>query len=301
MKNLLLFLLIPALSVSASAQEAFQIPAIMSQPDGANFRAWILASTKTDVRYKTTEISTDFTDAKISSFATIFLIEPPEYSAAVDLFEARKYKEAQAKFAEVKEFHKPMATMNDNFHTLSAFYEMESMRKQGDYEGIAAALGKFIKEPLTRDHQLRQLELYVMWDAVRAEAWDRLIIIASERDAENLPGYQRVQVAYCKGLALEKLKRGREALIEYNIAMTADAGASEEITRDAALNSLGIYRDDEEVQLAITNWGTEDENKSSGGYTRLLEAGALARLYNLTLGTGKALPADLKKLTDYKS
>ena len=301
MKNLLTLLLISLLSVSASAAEGFQTPAILSQPNGEKFRAWISASTKTDIRYKTTEISTDFIDAKIASFATIFLIEPPEYAAAVDLFDARKYKEAQAEFAKVKELHKPMANLKDNFHTLAAFHEMESMRKQGDYEGIAAALGKFVKEPLTREHQLRQLELYVLWDAVRTEAWDRLFIISSERDAENLPGYQRAQVAYCKGLALHKLKREREALIEYNIAMTADAGASEEITRDAVLNSLRIYRGDSEVQLAITNWGTKDENKSSGGYTRLLEAGALARLYTLTLGAGKALPPELKKLSDYKS
>lgn len=301
MKNLLLTLLLPALTVTVMAQTEFQTPALFSKAEGDNFRGWILATTKTQVRYKTTEISTTFIDAKINDFVTIYLLEPPEYATAMDLFEARKYKDAQAKFAEVKALHKSTATLKDNFSTLSAYYEMECMRKLGDYEGIAAALGVFIKEPLTRDFQLRQLELYVMWDAVRSKSWDRLVIIASERDAENLPGFQRAQVSFCKGLALENLKRGNEALVAYANAMVADAGGSEILTRDAAINALHIYANDEEVQLAITNWGTADENKSSGGYTRLLQAGSLARLYQLTLGSGAALPADLKKFIDYKS
>jgi hypothetical protein len=301
MKHLILSaLLIPALSISAFSQAVFEAEAIISKPDdGGTFRAWILAASKTQIRYKTTKVSTDFIDSRISDFATIFLVEPPDYAAAIDLYEGRKYKEAQEAFAAVKERCKPIAAMPDNFHTLAAFHEMECFRHLGDYEGLAAALKTFIKEPLTREHQLRQLDLYIMWDAVRALAWDRVLIIASERDEEILPGYQRAQVAYCKGLALDNLQRGREAVIEYSIAMTADSGASEVLAQQAALKALGVYQKDPEVQVAIKNWNTDDENKNSAGYTRLTEAAAMAVFYEKYLDLGKPLPTELKALTKY--
>ena len=300
MKHLILpLLLIPALTIPAFSQ-AFEAEAILSKPnDGGTFRAWILAATKTQIRYKTNKISTDFDDARIADFATVFLVEPPDYAAAMDLYEGRKYKEAQEAFAAVKERCKPIAVMPDNFHTLAAFHEMECFRHLGDYEGLAAVLKTFLKAPMTRANQLRQLDLYIMWDAVRAAAWDRVLIIASERDEEVLPGYQRAQVAYCKALALDNLGRGREAVIEYSIAMTADSGASEILTQQAGLKALGVYQKDPEVQVAIQNWGTKDENKNSTGYTRLTEAAALAVFYEKYLNLGKPLPAELKAFTKY--
>ena len=300
MKHLILpLLLIPALTIPAFSQ-ALVVEAILSKPNnGGTFRAWILAASKTEIRYKTNKVSTDFDDARIADFATVFLVEPPDYTAAIDLYEGRKYKEAQEAFAAVKERCKPIAVLPDNFHTLAAFHEMECFRHLGDYEGLAAVLKTFLKAPITRENQLRQLDLYIMWDAVRAAAWDRVLIIASERDEEVLPGYQRAQVAYCKALALYNLGRGREAVIEYNVAMTADSGASEILTQQAGLKALGVYQKDPEVQVAIQNWGTKDENKNSNGYTRLIEAAALAVFYEKYLNLGKPLPAELKAFTKY--
>jgi hypothetical protein len=144
MKHLILsLLLVPALTAPAFSQ-AFEAEAILSLPeDGGTFRAWILAASKTQIRYKTTKVSTDFVDAKTTDYATIFLVEPPDYAAAIDLYEGRKYKEAQEAFAAVKERCKPIAAMPDNFHTLAAFHEMECFRHLGDYEGLAAVLKSF--------------------------------------------------------------------------------------------------------------------------------------------------------------
>ncbi len=301
MKKLFLSLLIPVLAVPAFAQNDFQTEAILAKEDGSNFQAWILAATATGIRYKTTAVSTDFTDGKIADFSAIYLKQPAEFTEAMDLYEARKYKEAQTKFAEVKDYYKPVATLKGNHHTLAGFYEMECMRKQGDLEGLAKALGSFVKAPLRQDHQLRQLDLYIMWDAVRSESWDRVLSIASERDEESLPGYQRAQVAYCKGLAQQTLDQGEEALISFNIALTADAGGSEEIAQDAALAALRVYLADEEVAKAIEVWGTDNENKNSAGYTRLKEAAALAKFYDGFLKVGKPLPEDLKAFLKYNA
>lgn len=294
MKNLFLALLIPTLAASALAQQAFQIETYFTKPDGANFRGYIIAATDKEVRHKLTAVSTNFEDSKISDFKTIFMLRPVEFSEAMDLFESGKYKEAREKFKAFKDSSKPISPLKGNYHTLAAFYEMECMRYLGDLEALAAELKNFAKAPLVEEHQLRQLELYIMWDAVRAESWERVLSIASEFDSETIPSYQRVQIGYCKGLALEKLDRGLEALTQYAIAMTADAGASEILVDKAALNSLRIYLENEDVKLAMSLWGTPDEAVNSAGRDLLLEANVLATEYEPLLSLGNPLPGDFK-------
>lgn len=300
MKKLLSIALLQLLSPLAFSQD-FQNEAILSKSNGENFRGWILAATKSGIRFKTAPTATNFTDGKIRDYDSIFLMEPPEYSAAMDLYEARKYKEARAAFAALKDKSTSVSTLRDNHHTLSAFYEMESMRKLGDLDALAIAFATFAKEPLTREYQIRQLDLYALWNAIHLKDWDRALLLASERDMENLPGDQRTQVAYSKGLALQNLDRGSEALLAYNTAITADAGASETVASKAALNALEIYNSDPEVQLAIKNWGTKDENKNSGGYARLLEAAALANFYKSSLAPDKKLPAGFEALLKFQA
>lgn len=300
MKKFILVLLAPLIALAANAQD-FQAETYFTEPDGGNFRGFIIAATDTQVRYKLTSVSTDFNDAKISDFTTIFVVRPQEYTEAMDLYESGKYKEAQEKFRVYKEFSKPIARLKGNYHTLSAFYEMECMRQLGDLDGIAAALKDFSKGSLTNEYHFRQLDLYIMWDAVRQESWDRVISIASEFDSETLPGYQRAQIGYCKGLALQKLGRGGEALTQYAIAMTADAGASEILTNKSAVNSLQIYKDNEEVQFAIGVWGTPEENANSIGRSLLLEANVLASEYESLLGLGDPLPGAYKPFLKYSN
>lgn len=286
---------------TAPAQQAFQTPALLIEEGGAFQRAWLLAGTKDAIRYRETEISTDYVDSRLSEFQSVYLYDPREYSLAMDLYQARKYKEAQEKFAAIKERFKPIQGLENNHSSLSAFYEMECMRRLGDLEGLAEALQKFIKTPLTRKTQLRQIELYVMWDAVRTKSWDRVDIIAREYDKTHLPGEQRAQVGYCHGLALEGLERPHDALFAYQSAMTADAGASEELARQAALRVLSIFKADPDVQNAMKLWGTPDENKNSKGYANLLEAAAVAALFELSLGAGTPLPSEFKPFLQYKA
>ncbi len=312
MKTRFLATLIPALALSAAAQQPAAQPAqaaqqgpaqaaaLLVEPGGAFFKAWLVAATKTSIRYKESEISTDTKDGRISDYSAIYIYDPAEYSAALDLYQARKYDEAKKQFAAIRERYKPIAPLPNSPAALASFYEMECMRKLGDLEGLSAALGRFIKDPLTRDSQLRQLELYVLWDAVRTKSWQRLDILAKEWSAKRLPGEQVAQVAYCHGLALEGLNKPEEALIAYSTAMTADTGASEEIARQSALRVLAIHKANPEVQNAIKVWGTENENKNSKGYSDLLEAAAVASLFELTLGSGTPLPSDYKTFLKYK-
>ena len=299
--------LLPAMAITASAQApapaptAFQAHALLVEKDGAFKQIWLIAATKDAIRYRTTEVAIDALDGKIADFGSVYVFEPREYAAAMDLYQARKYTEAKAKFIAVKERYKPLQQMENSHAALATFYEIECLRKLGDLEGMSAALQKFIKEPLTRESQLRQFEVYVFWDAVRTKSWDRLNILAKERANARLPGDQRAQVAYCHGLALEGLNRPADALFAYATAMTADSGASEEIVRQATLRVLAIHKADPEVQNAIKVWGTDDENKNGKGYTNLIEAAAVAALFELSLGAGTPLPAIYKTFLKYKA
>ena len=293
-------LAIAATTLVLHAQQAFQTEVLLIEREGGFRRVWLTAATKTQIRYREYKDSMDTKDENISKFSAVYILEPDEFFKAMDLYEAGKYKEARVALAKVSEQFKPIRALDNNPSTLAAFHEMECMRKMGDLDALSSALGSFIKDPLTRESQLRQIELYALWDAARTKSWDRLDILARQRVNEKLPGDQRAQVGYLHGLALDGLKRPEEALFAYQIAMTAEAGASAEIARDAALRVLAIHMADHEVRQAINVWGTPDENKNSNGYDRLSEAGAVATLYEISHGAEFPLPAAFKPLLQYK-
>jgi hypothetical protein len=63
---------------------------------------------------------------------------------------------------------------------------------------------------------------------------------------------------------------------------------------------LSIYSKNPDVQAAMSAWGTDQEKKGSVGYNKLLEAGALARIYNNCFSSSKELPSEYKKFMDFK-
>ena len=284
----------------ATGVAATQAPAYIIYDDGNKDDAFIVAATKTQIRYKSTPQAVDTEDMNLSDCEAIYLLEPPIYRQAMEQYQGRKYAEAKENFAKCKVMFKPTTALDNNYSTLGAFYELECLRRLGDLEGLSKALEGFRKDGLTRDHHLRQLELYVFWDAVRTKSWDRVVALGDDRTTEKLPSYQRAQVAYCMGLAYEALKQESKALNAFNAALIADVGATEEIAEQAAQGIMRIHLANEEVKLAIRLWGTKDENKSSTGYLNLQEAGAIAALYELTLGNGKKLAPAQAILLKYK-
>jgi len=260
---------------------------------------WIERATTTAFRYRETPTAIDRKIKNISECPAIYFFEPDAYRVARDLYQGRRFAEAKEEFARVREALKELSDMPNNHATLSAYYELECLRQLGDLAGLATALEGFRKAGLTRDHHIRQLDLYLLWDAVRTKSWQRLDLMCTDRRKVAMPGYQRVQVAYCHGLALEGINKPIPALNAYATAITADCGASLELVRQATLNSLRIYKANPEVQLAIKLWGTEDEAPNSGGSLLLKEAATLAETYQTILGSGKALPAEYKDLLKY--
>ena len=277
-----------------AAKSDFKADAYLIEKDGRSTKVELVAATRTSARYRIPGGSKDVLDFVLQDGATVFVCEPSDFAAAMDLFRARKYAEARVRFVAVKERYRPIEGLEDSVSTLGAFYEMECLRKEGDLEGLAAALQKFSNGPLSREDQARQLELYVFWDAVRTKSWERLDAMAKERANMRLPGSQRAQIAYCHGLALENLGRHDEALISFNVAITADAGASEEITRQAALRILGIYHQDPDIGLAMKLRKSGQDVVSPKTARKLAAAEAMANLFRLCLGAGASLPAEFQ-------
>jgi hypothetical protein len=288
---------------SANAQEGrFQQEALIIKSPSEFEQVWITDANKTHFLYYATERGVDTVKKLISGVGVIWLMEPPAYTEAMELYQGRKYEEARTKFAEVREAYKKLVTLPNNHSSLAAYWEMECLRKLNKLDDLKEVQDKFLpvdRESLTRPNQLQQMEIYTLWDAVRTKDWPRLEILCNEKLNEKMPGGQRAQVGYMLGLALEGQKKGIPAINAYNIGMTADTGASEVITAQSALNALRLYKEDELVQQAIRLHGTPDEDAQSSGALRLEEAASLAALFELTLGGGKALPAEYKELLKY--
>lgn len=268
--------------------------ALFIREDGSSERAYIVTATKLSIRYREAVDSNEVKDLKITDVAKVHVIEPPGFALAMDLYQDRRYQEAKRAFSTLSETLEPVSTLPDNPGTRAAFYELECLRKLGDLEGLSEALKKFNKDPLVRENHLRQIEMYVFWDAVRTKNWTRLEGLAKDRAKQRLPDYQRAQVSYCEALALESLGRPDEALDAYNTVLVADVGASEDLARKSALAILRIHLADSEVKEALKQPAPAAE--LTPGQARLEEARAVAKLFELSLGAGDPLPDEFRIL-----
>lgn len=219
-----------------------------------------------------------------------------EFAIAMDFYQGRRYHEALTAFGRLG----ANPVTGDDAGLLARFYETECLRRLGNLEGLAKAAGSLEKKPSLGPRRQRQLEIDSLWELVGMKQWEPLGRAAEVFSTQRLSGDQRAQVAFCQGMALENLGRRFDALNAYNIAMTADAGASEEVARDAALGVLRIHRGDPDVRDALAKQGTPEENPDSAGSIRLREAAAVAALFELSLGAGAPLPTDFREFLSVK-
>ena len=278
------------------------VSGVLITDDGRFLRCVVLGTNKGRIFYKKKFNSAQTENKPITTFSGIFLFDPPAFAEAKQLFKDRKYKEALQLFQECQEYYKKFKGLENNFHDLSVFYSLECLRKLENYAEIEKTLELFISDKLTRPSHQTQMEIYKLWSAVNTKNWSRLKTLTLEWKDKKVPIGIRAQIAFCEGLAHEGLGETSEALNAYAMAMTADFTKSDAIVRQAALNSLRIYANDEEVKTAMKVWKTEYEETNKPGYIKLGEANALARIYDKAgLGAGVELPAEYKQFQKYTS
>lgn len=203
-----------SLNLLASAQND-PIPSnagILMLDDGSTRNAFIVGASKTNIFFLERERDTKPESVRRSQVEGIYFMEPSDFKEAMALLKDRKYGEASKKFAEVRERYKKLELITDNYHALAGYYQLECLRKQMDIPALAKAVADYGTPELLRQNHRTQLEAYTFWEAVAAEAWGRIERTAKAWDGKRLPVGVRAQVAYCNGLALEKLNKPMEAI-----------------------------------------------------------------------------------------
>lgn len=297
-------ILTAALALTASlgsvlAQKSSPRVLLMNGED--SFSGFMVAADKRKITWKESETSTTLRELSTPA-TTVYFIEPPEFTEALELYKSRNYKDARTKFASCANLYEKTREVKGNFSTLAKFHEMECARKLEDLDGLAALYEKFDGEKLTHEYHKLQVKMYgVFWDAVRTQSWTRLdgIIMDDEWYLTRLPGNLRAQLAYCHGLALEGMEKPIQALTAYNKAFVADFGASENITSKAALNCLRILSEHPDVALAKKLYPTEDYTDFMNGALLIKEGTALVKLWDKSLGSGEKLPELYKDFLKY--
>lgn len=290
-----------AMTVAASAQQgAAKVESVLMLSKGNPETLFIVGATDSELSVMKNAQAAAAVKYSRKGVKSIFMRSPKAFDAAMELYEGRKYAEAQQRFSEVKEKYSALSSLAGNHSTLAAFYEIECMRKQLDLKGLVDAVATFDAGSLTGSARLKQVEVYKFWELVHKKDWARVDALAAEWEKKSLPVTLRAQVAYCRGLALEGLNKPADALNAFAEALTADFTKSEEISRGAVHAALRVYGSLPEVREAQDSWGTEDENPQSNGYKMLIEANSLARLYESAgLGAGVKLPAKQAAFLDF--
>jgi len=289
-------ILTTALLFAGSVSSLFSAePRILIITEKDTFSGFMIAADKSNFLWRENAQST-VRRRQSQSTATVYFIQPPEFTEALDLYKGRKYKEAGEKFGEVEKAYSKINEIAGNPSTLAGFYQMECYRRLGD------KFSTFIPEKLLLENHKVQCQLYgVFWDAVRTKGWSRLDAIATDEKWRNrkLPGNLRAQIAYCHGLALEGEEKPMKALNAYNNAFVADFSASEGITRKAAENCLRILAAHKDVKTAMSLYDTEDYSDNSNGAILIKEGTALLKLWEKVLGSGEKVPAKYKVFLKY--
>lgn len=290
-------ILTSALVLSSSLSSLFAAePRILVITEKDTFNGLMIAADKTNFLWRETEKST-VSRKQSRSNATVYFVQPPEFTEALELYKSRNYKDAATKFAAVEKAYSKVDEIPGNPSTLAGFYQLECFRRLEDLEALNAKVATFQAGNLLQENHKVQYELYsVFWDTVRGKAWPRLDSIASDDKwrTRKLPGSLRAQIAYCHGLALEGMEKWSDALIAYNNAFVADFSASEEITRKSAENCLRILLNHKDVQLAMKLYPTEDYSDDSNGAALIKEATSLLKLWDKVLGAGEKVPDKYK-------
>ena len=274
---------------------------ILIVTDEDTFTGWMMDATKSKFLWRETQETLVKREQSLLS-CSVYFLQAPEFTEALELYKSRNYRDAAPKFAACAEEYDTLIEVKGNPATMASFYEMECYRRLEDLEKLAELAAKFAPDNLLYKFQKKQYEIYgVFWDAVRTKSWNRLDAICRDEKwrGAKLPGNLRGQIAYCHGLALEGAGQPVKALNAYNNAFVADFAASEEITRKSALNCLRIILDHEDVKTAMGLYSTEDYSDDSNGAALIKEATGLLKLWDKVLGSGESVPSKYKIFLKY--
>lgn len=253
---------------------------------------FLVAASDTKIRFQRTEFGASTEDMLREDVQTIFFFEPDLFTTAKRTYDLGNYEQALGEFRTCKKEFERLNNIPGNYSSLAGFYEMECLRRLGRYPELKDARLNFNPEGLRRQTMRDQIELYRMWEQLGDESWRALASSGSERIFVTRNPSHRVQVAYCTGVAQVNMLQPLLALDSFAVAMTADGGASADLARESAIQSLDIYLKDEVTTLAREQEtsGSDDFNPAGVGALRLAQAGSIITVFENSFGIGHTLP-----------
>ncbi len=302
LKSTIAIHLLAASFLGAAEPAAEPAAAVILKTDKTRENVYVYNVDDKGVKYKNNKAAIDTKNMRKSEIKRVYFIEPSEFKQGMLAFRGRRYKEAMEFFDKVVAENARTYTLTGNYSTLANFYKLECLRKTEQYEQMEKEQKAAIFDALERPSMKTQLELNVLWQATRHEDWTRLMTLVKQWDGrDGLDANHLAQLAFLRGLAHENLGNTEGALNGYNYAMTADYGSSYELVVASFNRALSVYWNDPDVQVAVKNWGTADENKDTRGYLRLLEGNRLAHLFEMTIAaSGEGLSEENKNFFKYK-
>lgn len=284
---------------SSSILNAEEARALLMK-DGSSESVYIVDANDKLIEYKKSARTIDKSRAAISSFSSIYFVEPQEFIDAMGFFDSRNYEEAQKAFAVAKDAYGKITELKGNYSTLAGFYEMESARKSMNLKKMNELRLKFIGTSLTRPVHKKQLDLNnTYWVAVLEKNWEQVLQLFEAEDISKLTVDQRAQVYYCAALGYEGKEEPDKALLKFNNALTSHFGGSSEIAQASIKGALRMIAKLPLAKTAMKLHGTPDERPNSKGAGILAGGAGLVKLWEDSIGGGKTLSADEKKFLKY--
>lgn len=187
-------------------------------------------------------------------------------------FSLGNYEAAAKAFGKVATDYEGISFLDRNFASQARFFQLESLRRLGKYDELAALLetksGKTIKT--TQDKMLgEQLNLFTMWAAFAGSKWDvvkaglKFYEVPQVGDAKMLPApvFKKmskptmIQLSYIRGKMYEQEKKLEHALEDYYRAFTITYGNEAALTNEAMLAAMAIEAADPKIKdLLSKQW-----------------------------------------------
>ncbi len=99
------------------AREAFKTSATLVAADGRTRAIELLAFDHDAIRYRVPDEMGGVQGLMLKDGVTVFVPEPEDYTAAMELYRARNYRDARKKFAAVKDRFQPIERLPDSTST----------------------------------------------------------------------------------------------------------------------------------------------------------------------------------------
>jgi hypothetical protein len=154
----------------------------------------------------------------------IYWEEPDDWKDAWKSWTRRDYAAAGKAFEDLSKTYANLAQIEDSYGSKAKFYQLECLRRTGQYSKLMDVYDEVKAVQLSKDYQ-KQVQLFNYWGHVGKKLWEPLKLITDkfEMAASEIPAYTvapttmplrglepdlLVQIAYLRAISTEMLARG---------------------------------------------------------------------------------------------